>query len=182
MTDPEQPRPSRSASQPAGLEVAPRRWVRWLWVPAGLVLVGLAVWWMRHPAELGKGDEVGAVTKVGRTVYVGASVLGSEADSRQISVRDVRVRTAGETDGARLDVLVCHGGAIGVTATLEPFCDSVEDAKGATVSLPADQLVVAVTAETAQQVTVEEIEVSYRQGLQWGTQPAGPRIVVDVRG
>ncbi len=176
MTEP----PETAPLEPRGLEVPTRRWLRWLWLPAGAVLAGLLAWWMTHPAELeAGGPDLEAVTKVDRPVYAGLDIQ-SEPEGRQLSIRKVSVGTDG--DGVSVEVLLCHGGSIGATADPEPFCDSLEDAEGASLNLPEDQLVVSVTADTAQQVMIEEVEVSYREGLQWGTQSAGPRIVVDVRG
>lgn len=176
-----EPAPQRSP-EPAALQVPQQRSLRWLWIPAVPAAVLVGAWWTTNPAPLdGGGVDVEAVTKVGRAVYVGVTADEDDAEPRQLALRDVTVHLSEGEDDVSAEVLVCHGGSISATADPKPFCDEVSDAEGATLDLPEDQLVISVTASTAQQVTVERVELSYREGVQWDTQPVGPGIVVDVR-
>lgn len=176
MTDDQPPTPAR----PAGLELGPGRWARWVWVPAVPIVLALLAWWLTHPDELETSDAtVNASTKVGRTVYVGVTGSG---DLRQLHVREVEIERLAEGTGVEVEALVCHGGSISTTANPEPFCDSLEDAKGAELDLPRDQLIVGVTADSAQAVALKQIELSFREGLRWGTHPVGRIVVVDVVG
>lgn len=179
MTNPVAP-PSES---PSGFEVGGPRWTRWLWVPVILALAGFAAWWMTHPEALpSSSDSLDAQTKAGQTIYIGVTNDDDIDGSRELHVRDVTFKK--QTRGA-VDVvaLICHDGSINTTADPSPFCDSVENAKDATFQLGGgDQLVISVTAESSQIVSLQDITLSFREGLQWGTERIGPAIVVDVIG
>jgi hypothetical protein len=164
------------------LSVAPRRWTRWLWIPAAVAVLAVIGWWTQHPQSLStSADTVQATAKVGQTTYV--AVTGRGDVERELNVSDVSVQLLDDADGVRVEPQVCHGGSISTTTDPDPFCDSLEDAEGATLKLGGgDQLILAITADTAGTVSVKQVEVSYREGLQWGTQPVGPLIVVDVVG
>jgi hypothetical protein len=172
-----------TSDSPSGFEVGGPRWTRWLWVPVILVLAGFAAWWMTHPEELPSSQNTLDIsTKAGQTIYVGVTEDGDLDDSRELHVRDVTIKklSRGSVD---VEALVCHDGSINTTANPEPFCDSVEEAEGATIQLGGgDQLVISVTADSSQIVELSDVKLSYREGLQWGTQPIGPAVVVDVIG
>lgn len=167
----------------SGFEVGGPGWTRWLWVPVILILAGFAAWWMTHPEELpSTGGTLDATTKAGQTVYVGVTDEDDIDETRELHIRDVTFTkvTRGTVD---VEALVCRDGSLNTTANPEPFCDSVEKAEGATIELGGgDQLVIGVTAENSQIVELIAIELAYREGLQWGTQPIGPSVVVDVIG
>ena len=171
------------SDSPSGFEVGGPRWTRWLWVPVILVLAGFAAWWMTHPEELPSSDDTLDVsTKAGQTIYVGVTEDGDLEDSRELHIGEVTFKKAsrGSVD---VEALVCHDGSINTTANPEPFCDSVEKAEGATIQLGGgDQLVISVTAASSQIVELSDVKLTYREGLQWGTQSVGPVVVVDVIG
>jgi hypothetical protein len=148
-----------------------------------LALAGFAAWWMTHPEELPRSSEtLTAQAKAGQTVYVGVTNDKDLDGSRELHVREITFKK--QTRGA-VDViaLICHDGSINTTADPAPFCGSVEEAEGATLDLGGgDQLMISVTAESSQLVSLEDVTMSYREGLQWGNQPIGPSVVVDVRG
>lgn len=179
MTEDEAPA-APAPGAPAALSVGGGRWSRWLGllaVPLVLLAVG---WWLTHPDELPTTDETThATTKTGRAVYVGVTTGG---DPRELHVRDVEIERLAEGSGVDVKALVCHGGSIGITANPEPFCDSVEEADGAELQLPRDQLIVSVSAQSAQTVALKEVRLSFREDLRWGTHPVGQIVVVDVRG
>lgn len=164
----------------APLTVAPRRWTRWLWIPAGVAVLAVVGWWTQHPQSLSTSAEtIHATAKAGQTTYV--AVTGRGDVERELHLSNVEVDLLDDADGVRVEAKVCHGGSISTTTDPDPFCDSVEDAAGATLKLGGgDQLILAITADSARTVGVKQVEVSYREGLQWGTQPVGPIIVVDV--
>jgi hypothetical protein len=172
-----------TADSPSGFEVGGPGWTRWLWVPVILALAGFAAWWMTHPEELPRGGgTVDATTKAGETIYVGVTDDRDLDESRELHIRDVTFKqvTRGSVD---VEALVCHDGSLNTTANPEPFCESVEKAEGATIQLGGgDQLVISVTAESSQTVELVDMELAYREGLQWATQPIGPSVVVDVIG
>jgi hypothetical protein len=180
MTNPDAP-PSNS---PSGFEVRLPRWTRWLWVAVIFVLAWFVAWWMTHPQALpSSSGTLDASTKAGHTVYVGVTNDADFAKARELHIRDVTFKKV--TNGSRvmIEALICHDGSINTTANPAPFCASVKKAIGATVKLGGgDQLVIGVTPLSSQIVELHDIKVSYREGLQWGTQPAGPNVVVDVVG
>jgi hypothetical protein len=173
-----------TSGSPSGFEVGGPPSTRWLWVLVILALGGFAAWWMTHPEALpSSADTLDVTTKAGQTVYVGLTDDSDLDDSRQLHIRDVTFTGLDQSSGVDVEVLVCHGGSINSTADPEPFCDSVENAQGATLELGGgDQLVISVTAESSQIVELHDVKLSYREGLQWGTQPVGPVVVVDVFG
>jgi hypothetical protein len=168
---------------PSGFEVGGPGWTRWLWVPVILVLAGFTAWWMTHPEELPNPDDTrDASTKAGQTIYVGVTEDDDLDGSRKLHISDVTFRKVSR-GGVTVEALVCHDGSINTTANPEPFCGSVEKAEGATIDLGGgDQLVVSVTADSSQIVTLEAVKLSYREGLQWATQPVGRPVTVDVIG
>ena len=172
-----------TSDSPSGFEVGGPGWTRWLWVPVILVLAGFAAWWMTHPEELPSADRtMDATTKAGQTIYVGVTDDAAIDETRELHIREVTFTkvTRGAVD---IEALVCHDGSVNTTANPEPFCGSVEKAEGATMELGGgDQLMISVTAESSQIIELIEMEVAYREGLQWATQPIGPSVVVDVIG
>jgi len=153
----------------------PRRLPRWWWAPVGALGLVLLGWWMTHPQDL-PTDEDGATTttKAGRPVFVG---LTSGDDARTLTIRGVELGDAAE--GATVEVLVCRGGRITVTADASPFCEELVDADGAELDLPGDQLLVSVTADEATTVSLADLEVSFREGIQWGSHGL-PEVTVEV--
>lgn len=160
----------------------PGRLPRWWRIPAAalalLLVVVLLAWWMRSPQGLPVDpDGASTTTKVGGTVYVG--LLGDDDTGRSVTIRGVELGDLAE--GATVEALVCRGGRVTVTTNAAPFCAEVLDAQGADLDLPGDQLMVSVSADAPMTVALEELEVSFREGLQWGSQPL-PDVTVEVVG
>jgi hypothetical protein len=173
-----------TSDSPSGFELGGPRWTRWLWVPVILVLAGFAAWWMTHPEELPSSQNTLDVsTKAGKPIYVGVTDDDDLDDSRELHIREVTFKTLLSRGSVDVEALVCHDGSINTTTDPELFCVSVEDAEGATIQLGGgDQLVISVTADSSQIVELSDLKLSYREGMQWGTQPIGPAVVVDVIG
>ncbi|MDN5892523.1 MAG: hypothetical protein L0H93_00735 [Nocardioides sp.] len=164
------------------LEVSTRRWVRWLWIPVVVALVAAGAWWLGHPAELpSSGAKVSVTTKVGQPVYLAA--LGPEYDGRRnLEVTKVTTPVDAAMDGAYVEAWICRSGSIAQTTDPSRFCDEVVPAKGNPLHLGGgDQMIISVVADESGTVEVGQLEVSFREGLQRGTQPAGPSYDVDVR-
>ena len=138
---------------------------------------------MTNPEELPRGGgTVDATPKAGETIYVGVTDDRDLDESRELHIRDVTFKQVNR-GAVDVEALVCHDGSLNTTANPEPFCESVEKAEGATIQLGGgDQLVISVTAESSQTVELVDMELAYREGLQWATQPIGPSVVVDVIG
>lgn len=149
---------------------------RWWWIPVLVIAVLIVGWWMKHPADLDPGDTVSGPTRVDEAVYVGIEAPAA----RTLHIRSVKVDWHGKPQGASWDAYVCKGGALGFTPDPDPFCTSVKPAEGATLDTDTDQLVIALASSRAQTLTVDDIQVTFREGIQWGTEPIGPRITVTV--
>ncbi len=165
------------------LGVDGRRWPWWGWVPVAAALIGVFIWWALHPEGLPREDgQVSISVKAGQTAYVGLIGREVDGDPRDIDIRDVEFDTA-DTE-AELEALICRDGAIGRLGTTDPsqFCRKVVEAKGTLTLGGGDQLIVAITGTETGQVTVDEIDISYRDGMQFGTSSTGPEIVVFVVG
>lgn len=158
-----------------GLEVRrSRAWVA-LWALPVVALVAVGAWFVTHPEPLPTSDDAVTVsTPVDVPVYVGVFT----PTGRTLDISDVRVRQSGDAD---VDVLVCHDGTVGVTTDPDTFCTRLEDAVGAELTA-GDELLLRVSAAAPGPVSIDRVEVSYRDGLQWATQEAGQPVVVNVLG
>lgn len=140
-----------------------------------LALVGVAAWFMLHPSPLPTSDRtVAARTPIGVPVYV-AVYAGSQTD-RTITLSSVHVNAPADST-AEVTARVCAGGSLSVTADPSGFCTRVLPATGASLG-PDDTLMLEIQSATAGTLELEDLEVTYREGLQWGTQPVGPRVSV----
>ncbi len=159
--------------------VARRRWVAWLWLPVLFVLVAVGLWWMGHPAALPLADRtVTASAKVEQRVYVGVTVDGSV--DRELAISKAAFRTAGDStngldaDGLEVEAWICRDGAISQTTAPDRFCDDVIPAEGNSLRLGNDQLMVSIQSTAAVALHLEPVELTFRDGLQRGTDPFGP--------
>jgi hypothetical protein len=151
---------------------------------AGLGLAAAGAWWMTHPAALPSGQPpVTTSTPITVPLYLG--VLGPHVDggTRTLHLSDVTVPIAEDPGSGVVEALICRGGSIAQTTDPQAFCSELESAKGNTIVLGAgDQLVISVESHTAGTLRVDPLIVTYREGLQFATQPTGPRITVTIIG
>ena len=146
-----------------------------LWALPLAALVGVGAWFVTHPEPLPTADQpVTVSTPVDVPVYIGVF----SPTGRSLDISQVRARHSGD---ASVDVLVCHDGTVGVTTDPDTFCAGVDDAVGAELT-PGDELLLRVSAATPGPISIDRVEVSYRDGLQWGTDEAGHPVVVNVLG
>ena len=153
-----------------------RSWLGlYLGLSLALVLVGVAAWFALHPAPLPtSGRTVMARTPVGVPVYV-AVYSGSQTD-RTIHLSSVHVNAPADST-AEVTARVCVGGSLSVTTDPTGFCSRVLPAAGTALG-PDDSLVLEIQSSAAGTLDLDDLQVSYREGLQWGTQPVGPRVSV----
>jgi hypothetical protein len=157
------------------LDVGPGRLGLSLGLVLALVLVGVALWFVLHPSPLPTSDRtVEARTPVGVPLYVG--VYAGSRTGRTIDLSSVHVN-APEDSTAEVSAQVCVDGSISVTTEPAGFCTRVVPAAGASLD-PDDTLMLAIQSPTAGTLVLDDLQVSYRDGLQWGTQPVGPRVRV----
>lgn len=135
------------------------------------VAVGWLVWFLRTPGDLptssGSVDDAGVV---GQELYIGMVAVGDDFDRTiTISEVDVDVTADGEVD---VEPRLCRGGSLSVTTDAAPFCPGLDDVDGAEFS-DGDSIVLVVSAAEPTEVEIGQIEISFREGIKWGTKPAG---------
>lgn len=159
------------ATLDSGLGTRSRRWTRLAWLGAAVAALALLAWYVTHPSPLPPtGEPVEATTRVDRSVFVGVPTGGQGLTVRSWSY---------DVEGGRVDLLVCRGGAIGVTADPSAFCTSVERADGAQLD-PGDQLVLQVSTDAPGTVSGGPLHLSWRRGIQIGEQDTGRPVEVTV--
>jgi hypothetical protein len=135
------------------------------------VAVGWLVWFLRTPEDL--PTESGRVTDSGvvdQTVYVGMLAVGDDFD-RTIRISEISVDVSPD-DGVEVTPLICRGGSLSFTTDAESFCPELDEPEDAEFS-SGDSIVLAVTSSTATEVEIGRIDVSFRDGVRWGTEEAG---------
>ncbi len=152
-------------------------------VPVLSVLVVLAVfgvgsWYANHPRALPTSSEaVQASTPTGEPVYLGV-FASSDRFTRTIHLSGVKVHTTSNTEVSVVPLL-CREGTVGVTSEPSAFCAEVINPEGATFG-PGDALLLQVTSDEPAVAVIDRIRIGFREGLQWGTEPAGSPSVVRV--
>jgi hypothetical protein len=150
-----------------------RRGLVLLWIAAVAVVIAFGAWFVTHPAPLPVPDKPVAVeVPLGEAVYVGVYDPAAD-DDRTLHISEAAI----EVDGAATVVArVCRDGTISVTSQPEEFCSTVTDAADATLE-PGDGLVLEILdANETGEATIAPMEISFRDGLRWGTQPVGPTV------
>jgi hypothetical protein len=173
---------SELSEPPDALTVRRGGFARWVWLAGGLALAAAGIWWMTHPAALPTGQpRIEASTPLTVSIYFGVLGPSADGDTRTLHLSDVTVPIAEDPGTGKAEAFICHGGSIGQTSDPSKFCPDLEPAKGATLRLGAgDQLVVSVESHTEGVVRLDPPLVTYREGLQFATQPTGPSISVTV--
>lgn len=147
-----------------------RRGVVLLWLVVVVIAVAFGAWYVTHPRSLPTPDDPLEVSvPLGERVYVGVYDPAAD-DDRTLHVSEVSVDVEGE---AVVAVQVCREGAISETTEPETFCSGLEDAANATVA-PGDSLVLEILEDEAGEATIGPVQLSFREGLQWDSQPVGP--------
>ena len=162
----------------ARLSMSRGRRLTGLWAALLLLVAVLFAWYATHPPALPVSTtRVSASTTLETPLYVG--VLASATHGgRTLHLNDVQVGGTG-IKGSEATPLICVDGALSVTVDPHAFCEDLVPAIGA-VLRPGDQLVVRFRAPSPGELHVPQVDVSYREGLRWGTQPAGPPMVIRV--
>ena len=160
------------------LSMSRGRQARGLWALLVLAVVALFAWYATHPPALPTtATRVTTSTTLQTPIYVG--VYASPDDGgRTLHLNDVQVSGSGIA-GYEATALICEHGALSVTVDPGQFCDDLVPAIGG-VLRPGDQLVVRIHAPSPGNLHIARVDVSYREGLRWGTQPAGPQMLVRV--
>jgi hypothetical protein len=163
------------ARTPRSLQVGRSRRGRVLvWIVVLAAAVAFGAWFVTHPAPLPvASDPVEVEVPLGEAAYVGVYDPAADDDrTLHISGTDIEVEGA-----ATVVARVCRGGTVSVTSDPEEFCSSLDHADGATLE-PGDGLVLEILdANEAGDVNISPMELTFRDGIRWGTQPVGPPVV-----
>jgi hypothetical protein len=164
MTDTRTPRSLRVGRSRAGLVL--------LWIVAVAILVAFGAWFVTHPAPLPVPDDpVEVQMPLGEAAYVGIYDPAAD-DDRTLHISEVTIDVEGEV---KVAALVCKGGTVSETTEPDTFCASLVEAEGATLG-PGDGLVLEILEDEPGEATIHPVEISFRDGLRWGTQPVGPTV------
>ena len=135
------------------------------------VAVGWLVWFLRTPDDLPTAD--GRVTESGvvdQTVYIGMFAVGDGFD-RTIRISEISVDVSSDED-VEVTPLICQGGSLSFTTDADSFCPELDKPDDTDFS-DGDSIVLAVTSSAATEVTIGRLEISFRDGIRWGTKEAG---------
>lgn len=152
----------------------PSRTRRLLLIAAAvLVPTTWVIWYVNTPADLPvTAREVSDTAVTGHALYVG--MFNAPTDlGRTLHMSGVKVHTVASTN-LEVTPLLCRGGSVTATTAPEVFCDEVLDPEGEELS-GGDAILVEVLAEAPAVAVVDRISIGFREGIRWGTRPAGVR-------
>ncbi len=135
----------------------------------GLLCVGFV--YTTTPDPLPVDDlELTASVPAGQSVYVGVFAPPSGFD-RTLHVSGVQVHTTSTADVSVVPLL-CRAGDVGVTLAPGDFCEEVVDPEGNDLTT-GDDVLLQVTGSEAAVAVVDRVQITFRDGLRWGTLEAG---------
>lgn len=155
-----------------------------------LLVAGLAwgAWWWRHPTvfdeaggwDVGSGEKLSA----GKLPIHITMDLTAGKSSGSVTLVDAEPHFRTNTAEAAVSFHVCqvkppNDFFIGVPGALSSWCSEVTEIDGARFPLsvsarPRTQLVMTIESAESGELRLEGIDLTYRDGLQTGTQRVGP--------
>jgi hypothetical protein len=152
-------------------EKGSRLWRTFVIVATVAVAVGWLVWFLRTPDGLPTSTQTSVGTGVvDQEIYVGMFVVGDDFD-RTLRISEISVDVSPDDD-VEVRAMVCKGGSLSVTTDVDSFCPELDEPDGADFA-DGDSVVLAVTASAPAEVEIGRIEISFRDGIRWGTKEAG---------
>ena len=140
-------------------------------VGALALIAGWVAWFVLTPDDLPvTSDTVTERGVVDKTLYVGMFAVGDGFD-RSIRISEVAADVESEGD-VEVTPQICREGTISVTTDPSGSCAELVDTDDAEFR-PGDSIIVAVTATEPTTVSIGRLDVSFREGLHWGTKEAG---------
>lgn len=164
-----------AALVPPALPRPPGRSSRMRWIVGGviaaLIVIGWLVWYLLSPGALPTSDRTERGSGVsGSPLYVEMFHAPDDFD-RTLHVSGVDV--AGDIpEDVTVTPLLCRGSLNGVTPSTQGFCSELVDPEGEGLGA-GDSIVVEVESDGAAEVHLDRIEISFRQDIRFGTEPAG---------
>lgn len=146
---------------------------RWIigGVVAGLIVVGWVVWYVLSPGALPTSSAVERGNGVaGAPLYVEMFHAADDFD-RTLHVSGIDV-PGDVPEGVTVTPLLCRGSLNGVTTRTEGFCSDLVEPEGEELGA-GDSIVVEVESDGAAEVHLDRIEISFRQDIRFGSEPAG---------
>jgi hypothetical protein len=138
---------------------------------AVLLVVVWILWYLRTPDDLPLTDRSAEGTGVvDQPVYIGMFAVGEGFD-RTIKISDISVDVDADGD-VEVTPQLCRDGSLSVTTDASGWCPDLADPEGAEFDA-GDSIVLVVTASEATEVTIGRLEISFREGIRWGTKDAG---------
>lgn len=164
-----------AALVPPALPRPPGRSSRARWIIGGVVaavvVIGWLAWYVLSPGALPTSDStVKAQGVAGNPIYVGMFHASADFD-RTLHVSGVDVE-GDIPEGVDVTPLLCHGAVNESTTAPEKFCGELVDPEGEELGA-GDSIVVEVASDEAAEVHLDRIEISFRQDVRFGTEPAG---------
>lgn len=164
-----------AALVPPALPRPPGRSSRTRWIIGGvvaaLIVAGWLVWYLLSPGALPtSSNTVQGNGVAGAPLYVQMFQAPDDFD-RTLNVSGVDV-TGEIPDGVTATPLLCRGSFNGVTTDPASFCGDLVDPEGNELGA-GDSIVVEVESDAAVEVHLDRIEISFRQDIRFGTEPAG---------
>jgi hypothetical protein len=135
------------------------------------VAVGWTIWFVRTPDDLPTTSRTADGTGVvDQDIYIGMFAVGDDFD-RTLNISEISVDVTSEGEVEVVPKL-CRGGTISVTTDADQFCSELVDVKGEEFS-NGDSIVLLVSASEPTDVEIGQIEISFREGIRWGSKAAG---------
>ncbi|NYJ00960.1 hypothetical protein HNR19_001658 [Nocardioides thalensis] len=164
-----------AALVPPALPRPPGRSSRTRWIVGGVIaaviVVGWLVWYLLSPGALPTSDRTESGSGVaGSPLYVEMFHASDDFD-RTLHVSGVDV-TGDVPEGVTVTPLLCRGSLNGVTPRTEGFCSELVDPEGEDLGA-GDSIVVELESDSAAEVHLDRIEISFRQDIRFGSEPAG---------
>lgn len=167
-------------------------------VVAGLVvLAALAagVWWLTHPTWFSDfGAEEGVVSTPGRPVWVGVTFPDVGRPPVSVHLDSVTAHEASDTSGATVTSFVCTnrprtGRGIravgsGGTAVVRHYCVHLARARDVDMTVGRghpEYLLLQIVSAHLGRLRIDRVDVTYRNGLQHGTQSIRFQLTVKAR-
>lgn len=169
-----------------------RRVLTWTLAALGTAAVLWGLWWLIHPTVFHPADTKNWSHKYNsadmETLHIGMAYAKKSYWDSTVRVTAADPLVLKNTADADITVHVCHERGIGigsVTGNLRAYCKAILNlAAEPTLTLTPqarEQLILTITPRQSGQVRVAGMNLTYRHGLQCGTQTVGEHVLARFR-